>query len=212
MRYSHVIWDWNGTLLDDVGWCMETMNQMLLARGKKPLGSLCEYHRVFCFPIIAYYRNLGFDFENEPFETLAKEYIERYHGEGSRRVKLYGQARFVLGRLREKGASQIILSASAQDNLVRQMRPFQISHYFSAVLGISDIYAKSKVDAGKRYIAEAGIERAVLIGDTAHDYEVSQALGADCLLLAHGHQSRETLRQCNAPVLENLAEALNHIT
>ena len=76
-RYSHVIWDWNGTLLNDIEWCLSIVNRMLANRDLKPLGSVSEYRNVFCFPIIEYYKNVGFDFEKEPFETLAEEYAEK---------------------------------------------------------------------------------------------------------------------------------------
>jgi len=91
-RYSHVIWDWNGTLLNDVDWCITQINRMLAKRNKRILASVSEYHAAFCFPIMEYYRNVGFDFAEEPFEDLAQEYIEMYHGEGSENVSLHRNA------------------------------------------------------------------------------------------------------------------------
>ena len=32
MRYKHIIWDWNGTLLDDRWLCIEAINQTLTKR------------------------------------------------------------------------------------------------------------------------------------------------------------------------------------
>ena len=36
---QHVIWDWNGTLLDDVGHAVATMNTLLAPRGLPPLAA-----------------------------------------------------------------------------------------------------------------------------------------------------------------------------
>ena len=51
MAYSHVLWDFNGTLLDDVGIGMEAINALLAPRGLPTLKTRAEYHRHFQFPI-----------------------------------------------------------------------------------------------------------------------------------------------------------------
>ena len=59
MKKNMIIWDWNGTLLDDVDLCVEAIN-MLLARESLPLlTGKEEYQRVFQFPIRAYYEAVG---------------------------------------------------------------------------------------------------------------------------------------------------------
>ena len=87
--YSHVIWDWNGTLLNDVDRCIAQMNQMLKKRNKKPLSGISDYHKACCFPIIEYYKNVGFDFAEEPFEDLADEFIKLYQSAEIGDMKLY---------------------------------------------------------------------------------------------------------------------------
>ena len=78
-KYSHIIWDWNGTLLDDVGACVRAINQMLGSRGLPLLKSVAAYRAVFGFPIEDYYRRVGFDFDKEPFADLSDEYIPIYY-------------------------------------------------------------------------------------------------------------------------------------
>lgn len=203
--YTHVIWDWNGTLLDDVGWCVQVVNTLLTKRNLPALEDVDAYRRVFGFPVIDYYRRLGFDFEKEPFEILAAEYIELYHSD-ARKFHLFPDAEATLVAVRGKGLHQIILSASELGNLLSQVRPFNIEQYFDDILGISDIYAKSKVEAGRAYMERANIGKAVLIGDTAHDCEVAKALGADCLLVARGHQSKAALLSRRVPVVDDLLD------
>ena len=210
-HYSHIIWDWNGTLLNDVDWCITRINRMLAKRNKRTLAGVSEYHAAFCFPIIDYYRNVGFDFDEEPFEALAQEYIAMYHGEGSNSVALYENTEHVLKAIKSLQISQIILSASAQDNLEMQMSPFDIRHYFDEILGISNIYAKSKVEIGIDYLSRNNVQRGIMIGDSVHDFEVSQAMGIDCVLVSYGHQSKEKLAQCNVPVFDNLEEVLSYL-
>ena len=66
MKYKHIVWDWNGTLLDDRWLCIEAINIVLSSRGM-PLVSNKNYRDVFCFPVIEYYEKLGFDFTKEHF-------------------------------------------------------------------------------------------------------------------------------------------------
>jgi len=211
MKYTHVIWDWNGTLFNDVSWCLEVLNTMLVKRGIKRLGDISDYHNVFCFPIIEYYQNVGFDFNLESFESLAAEYISLYHSNKSGGCKLHPNAVAALDSIFQSGISQTILSASELNNLMSQVSEFDIIKYFDEILGISDIYAKSKVDIGLDYIARKNIKNAVLVGDTKHDYEVATALGIDCILIPNGHQSKAMLSLCGVPVLDDISCVIKYI-
>ena len=207
-NYTHIIWDWNGTLLDDVAWCITRMNIMLKKRELPIIESVAVYHRVFGFPVKEYYRRVGFDFEKERFENLAVEYIELYHGtEGS--VPLFPNTEDVLSDFQQKGIHQIILSASEMSNLLAQMKPFNINTYFDEILGISNIYAESKTDMGKLYIERTKPKKAVLIGDTIHDKEVADALQVDCILIANGHQSKTSLLSSGAVVIDCIMDIRN---
>ena len=48
--YRHVIWDWNGTLVDDVAATLAAVNRMLSARGMPAL-DIVRYREVFDFPV-----------------------------------------------------------------------------------------------------------------------------------------------------------------
>ena len=56
------LWDWNGTLVNDVALCSQLLNSQLQRHGHAPLGGVEEYRRVFRFPIEEYYKDAGFDF------------------------------------------------------------------------------------------------------------------------------------------------------
>ena len=209
--YTHVIWDWNGTLFDDVDWCLEILNTMLSKRGIKTLRSIPEYHSVFCFPIIDYYKKVGFDFSIEPFEELAEEYIALYHSNKSGNCKLFPQTESILAAIKSMGVKQVILTASEMSNLLLQMSEFDIGHYFDELCGLTDIYGKSKADVGLDYVARNKIGRAVLIGDSKHDFEVATAMGVDCVLIAAGHHSKDELLTCGAPVLDSITQVVEYL-
>ena len=73
-KYKYIIWDWNGTILDDLMLNLEVENTLLSRRGRKLISGIEEYHEKFQFPIIKFYEELDFDFENEKFEDYYLEF------------------------------------------------------------------------------------------------------------------------------------------
>ena len=77
-KYTHILWDFNGTIFDDIGASIAAVNTLLAERGLKTLDSKEKYQEVFDFPIIDYYRRIGFDFDKEPYEDIAVEWVAEY--------------------------------------------------------------------------------------------------------------------------------------
>jgi phosphoglycolate phosphatase len=207
LRYKHVIWDWNGTLLDDAWVCVEVLNE-ILKKYNKPLITLEQYRRDFDFPVKDYYRyKLGFDFSIEPFEIIANEYIELYN---KRRFecRLHDKAVEVLKYLAGNNIEQSILSAYEHKMLEETVSYFGIRQYFTRLAGLNDYYAQSKVENAKLLMGKLDFdsEQVVLIGDTVHDFEVAQSVDIDCVLIANGHNSPEKLISCGTRVLSSLEE------
>ena len=94
MKYKHIIWDWNGTLLDDRWLCVDGINNGLMKRGLTPITEE-TYRNVFTFPVKNYYENLGFDFKKEPFEVAGDEFVN-FYGQNFYRAKLHKSVRSVL--------------------------------------------------------------------------------------------------------------------
>lgn len=188
MNKKLIIWDWNGTLLDDVDACVNAMNIMLQKRSME-LISVEKYKSIFTFPVQDYYKTLGFDFDKESFNQLSKEYIDLYK-ELSKESKLHKGAKEVLKHFNDNGIDQIILSASEQKSLENQVKEREIDSYFNALIGLDNIYAKSKLDNAKIFIQKSLINPndIVLIGDTLHDYEVANDINCRCVLIQNGHQ------------------------
>jgi phosphoglycolate phosphatase len=88
------------------------------------------------------------------------------------------------------------------------MRPFSIGGCFDEIIGLDDIYAVSKVDAGLRWMRASRIDPAgaIMLGDTIHDYEVASALGCRCVLIADGHQSRRQLSACGCEIVDTVSD------
>lgn len=205
--YKTIIWDWNGTLLDDTDLCVDIVNELLSDRNIPKL-TLERYKEIFNFPVKDYYEKAGFDFSKEAFEVPADQFITKYNFEINRDSSLHTGAREILKLLSKENYSQIILSAMKHDSLIHSVKHHQIDHYFDKISGINDHYAASKIDNAKRIFTELKLSSAdcCLIGDTIHDYEVAESLGCDCILISGGHQNFERLSSTGNLVLRNLHE------
>lgn len=207
LRYKYIIWDWNGTLLDDVDINIEIINALLTERGLPVIENGDKYRKLFCFPIQNFYKDLGFTFKDEPFETVARQYAFMYD-EKYPFAEVSYEAEGLLRLFRDAGAEQIIVSATEQGFLTRQVTYFEVEQYFTDILGTSDIYVKSKVSVAEKWMQENGVspDDVLFIGDTVHDKEVADSIGCECVLVAKGHQSKEILTRSGAIVADTLSD------
>lgn len=204
MRIRHLIWDWNGTLFDDLALSISVMNELLSERNL-PLLDCDRYHTHFGFPVIRYYERIGFDFSRESFEVAGAEFIRRYD-EQKWAYHIFSDILPTLKRAHEMDITCSVLSASPHDELEKLIRHYGLAPYMSHVAGLDNIYAHSKVEKGLHHIQELRIppESILMIGDTTHDHEVAEAMGTRTLLVARGHQHKSTLQQTGQPVIDQL--------
>ncbi|MDD5507288.1 MAG: HAD hydrolase-like protein [Bacteroidales bacterium] len=201
-----ILWDWNGTLLDDVEVCIASMNAMLCSRNMPEL-TLDRYREVFTFPVINYYRRIGWDMDKESWDDLAMEFIGLYLKKLPQ-APLHTDAFPVLDYLDGKKIRQVIISAMEQNALMDSVEQKGIGRFFEKVEGIGDHYAFSKADIASRTIRDLNVSpsSACLIGDTLHDLEVAHHISCDCILVANGHQTKERLTAMHGCVIDNLTE------
>jgi phosphoglycolate phosphatase len=206
MKYKHIIWDWNGTLIDDAWLCVEILNNILKKRGLNAI-TIDDYREHFTFPVRDYYIKLGFDFSVEPFEVCGMEFIHDFKNRKFE-ASLYTQMESILDKLTKIGISHSILSAQNQTLLDETVAHYQLQNKFEGVNGLDNHYAHSKVNIGIFWIETLNYDHkeVIMIGDTVHDYEVAQAMGTDCILISSGHNSRERLENTGVLVLDSPLE------
>jgi len=207
----HVIWDWNGTLLDDASACVEAIN-ILLRRRHLPEVTHEQYLDIFDFPVRNYYLRLGFDFAHDDWDRVATEYHAVYAVTAANAPLRDGTADLLVA-LRDRGITLSILSACELTLLKRMMHERGIFDLFTHVLGLSDLHARSKLDLGHELLSRTDIPRGetLIIGDTLHDVDVARAMDVPCLLMTGGHQSAARLAASGCPVVHDLQGAQAHI-
>lgn len=199
---EHIIWDWNGTLLDDVGHAVNVMNT-LLKEHNLPVIDRNYYRTIFDFPVYNYYQTLGFDFKKESFENLCHRFVDRFM-QGFHALPLFPEMKSVLLQLHHEQMTQSVLSATDQENLDSMISHFELNNIFHYVCGIKNKLAESKAKSGHELIKKSNIAKSntVIIGDTLHDLEVARELGIDAILITHGHQCPSRLRKHHEKVIE----------
>ena len=209
MKYKHIIWDWNGTLIDDRLFCIEIMNEVLKKRDMQEMTEEWFLDN-FCFPVKEYYIKLGFDFEKESFDISGTEFINKYMAR-CHELQLHQGARDVLNHVKNLEIEQSLLSASSQVMLNQILEHHDINDYFIKILGTDNHYAYGKETLTKEWMKDLGFhpKEVLFIGDTIHDKDIADVVGSDCILVSKGHVSKERLQKTGAPVFEELIKLID---
>ena len=201
---THVIWDWNGTLLDDTQAALDTLNIMLARRGGRPI-AMDFYRDHFSFPVKPFYEAIGVRLGDEDWDALAREYHDVYADQPK---GLNPEAFAALDYARGRGCRQSIVSALRQDLLDGITRELGVAGYMDFVYGVDNLDGRSKVERARELMSAIGsVEDVVFIGDSLHDKEVADAVGVRCVLCAQGSHAAWRLRAV-APTGETLLGAV----
>jgi len=204
-----ILWDFNGTLIDDVAICVESVNDQLARRGLPRL-TMELYRSIFSIPVAEYLREIGFDFDAESMADVSAEfhdrYMERFSGCSLHEGVLQATARFA-----RAGFTQFVLSAMEEVRLVSVLEAFDIADRFAAIYGLTHLEGSSKIERGRDLLRDFDIDpsTAVMIGDTDHDAEVADALGLESILVSIGHQSEARLRATGRPVVSTVPDLVD---
>ena len=174
-------------------------------RGISEIASEDDYRRVFGFPIIEYYKRIGFDFTKESYSDIAVEWVDEYMS----RVKnayVNDGALEMLMRIKRSGMKNILVSATEINMLNNQLSMLGISELFDGVYGLDNIHAQNKIAAAMSWRNSAPDAKALLVGDTDHDFQTANAANADCVLYLGGHQSKEILSKLGCRLINSLSE------
>lgn len=209
--FRHVVWDWNGTLLDDLWLCMESLNRLLARAGKPPIDAE-TYRRIFNFPVIDVYRALGFDTSPDAFRAASREFMDFYEQNRLECTLQKGARRFI-HRVHALGITQSVLSAYRHDYLTSIIAEHDLEKYFVHLSGNDDIFANDKSYRAPLHLQKLGLPASAVlyVGDTLHDVETARAMDVRCVLIdcgEHAHQSRERILAAGVPVIRDYTELL----
>ena len=204
-KIQHIIWDWNGTLVDDAWLFTDLINIVLKKRGL-PAISLLDYKNKFCFPLEKYYKRLGFDFKKEDYNIPSLEFIKLYN-ENKYRPKLYSGIPALIEQLNKSSIKNYLLSAQNHDSLMDQINFYKIKHLFRTINGTNNLHARGKNLLATNLLKSKKINKngVLFIGDTNLDMDLALQNGAKAIGITYGHQSKhrflnsQDIFLCNCP-------------
>ena len=203
--YANVIWDFNGTIIDDVDVGINALNTLLRRFGYAEITDKAYYRSIFGFPIKDYYARAGFDFNVIDYETLAPLWVDEYLAHEKDAPIISGVLE-VMQMLKRAGIKQYLVSATEINMLTEQLKCRGLLEMFDGVYGLDNIHASSKRDVACNVVSALD-GKTVMLGDTTHDAECALSAGADAILIAAGHQSYERLAATGYRTVRTAKEA-----
>lgn len=204
---KHLVWDWNGTLLNDLDLVVACTNTAFAAVAG-PVVSADEHRRQFRRPIVEYYAEvLGRAVDDEEFARLDRIFHDAYRA-GLTTCALAADA---MTAIRDWSGSQSLLSMWFHDELVPAVSRYGLSELFHRVDGLrATVGGDRKAEHLAAHLAALGIDggSAVLVGDSIDDADAAVSVGARCVLYAGGFTDQSRLRASGHPVAESLTEAV----
>ncbi|MGC5019804.1 HAD family hydrolase [Micromonospora sp. DT47] len=207
----HLVWDWNGTLLNDLSLVVEATNVAFASVGGPPVST--EEHRVrFRRPIADYYAEmLGRAVDDEAFGRLDRIFHDAYRA-GMTSCALAEDATVAIGAW---PGSQSLLSMWFHDELVPTVHTYGLTGHFARVDGLrATIGGGFKAEWLEKHLAELGLDgrQVVLIGDSVDDADAAESVGARCVLYTGGLSDPDRLRATAHPTADTLTAAVTLAT
>lgn len=209
----HVVWDWNGTLLDDLHIVVESVNEALVPFSAGPIdadGYRDHYQR----PLHRFYDVLlGRPVTEVELSRIDDDFHEAYRRRLAR-AGLHETARPAVEAVAAAGGSQSVLSMWWHDELVPAVRRFELEPYMARVDGNGGNAGELKAATLDRHLvwltSQLAIERSdvVMVGDVFDDAAAAEANGIGCVLFASGSHHRHELEATGHPVVDSLTDAL----
>lgn len=208
---GHIIWDWNGTLVDDHDVVIEAVNAVMAEFGGRPVTSedyLNRYHR----PVRGFYNHLlGASLTDDDWTRIDAIFNDHYISRVEA-VPLAQDAEHALAAAERLGHTQSLLSMWRHELVIREVDRHGIAGWFQRIEGNRTRSGDPKSRSLELHIEALGLTASdtTMIGDTLDDFDAARAAGCRIILIT-GSQNPDNLKATGAPVVNSLTEALNHL-
>ena len=211
----HIVWDWNGTLLDDLAVVVAAVNDTLATVDRHPI-TIEEYGAHYTRPVLLFYeRLLARPIQEEEWLSFDLAFHHSYR----RRVEtaaLAKDARAAIVAARLAGLTQSLLSMYWHDELVPQVGRFGLGDFLIRVDGLRGTPGDRKQDYLDQHLQAVAADlsspidpaEVLVIGDALDDAVAARALGLNCVLYEGGAHPVDQLAAAGVPVATSLMEAL----
>lgn len=206
---KHLVWDWNGTLLDDIDAVIGATNAAFEELGLETI-TLERYRELYTVPVPKFYERLMGRLPTDAEWVVMDDAFHKHYWARAEACGLTSGAAELLAERQAAGRTQSLLSLAPHDRLIPIVRRHGIEERFVRVDGRVDASTAGKAGHMVRHVQALGVapERVVVIGDAADDAVAAAYVGARAVLFTGGSHSRASLARVGVPVVDSLAEAV----
>ncbi|WOX24064.1 HAD family hydrolase [Streptomyces solicathayae] len=208
---KHLVWDWNGTLLDDIHAVIGATNAAFEELGLEAI-TLERYRELYTVPVPKFYERLMGRLPTDAEWVVMDDAFHKHYWARADACGLTAGAAELLAERQAAGRTQSLLSLAPHDRLIPIVRRHGIEERFVRVDGRVDASTAGKAEHMVRHLRALGSvvspERVVVIGDAADDAVAAAHVGAKAVLFTGGSHSRASLARVGVPVVDSLAEAV----
>jgi phosphoglycolate phosphatase-like HAD superfamily hydrolase len=209
MNDPHLVWDWNGTLLDDLGIVVEAVNSSIAPFGLDAI-TANDYRDHYTRPVRDFYDRLfRRTIEDDEWLILNTGFHDAYF-ELARDAALAPGALEAMGMVTEAGWRQSLLSMSPQHWLEGIVHRLGLGERFELIDGLSGPTGGLKAGHLEEHLETLGLtgESVAVVGDTPDDVAAARHVGATPILFHGGSHHRDLLESEGVPVAETVVEAV----
>jgi len=204
---THLVWDWNGTLLDDLHLVVSATNVAFESVGGRAVDA--DEHRArYRRPVAEFYAEmLERAIDEQEFGRLDKLFHDTYRL-GLTSMTLAADA---MTAIKSWPGSQSLLSMWFHSELVPAVETYGLAGVFTRVDGLrTEIGGHLKAAHLAAHLAELGVpgDQVVMIGDSLDDAAAADSVGAGVVLYSGGFTHPDKLRASGRPVADTLLEAV----
>jgi phosphoglycolate phosphatase-like HAD superfamily hydrolase len=207
MARTHLVWDWNGTLLDDLSLVVSSTNHTFAAVGGRSVDA-DEHRQRFRRPVADFYAEmLGRAVSEEEFGQLDRIFHDAYRV-GLTDVSLAADAQ---AAIKTWPGTQSLLSMWFHHELVPAVEGYGLAGMFARIDGLrAELGGGFKAAHLAAHLAELGVDgrAVVMIGDSLDDADAAEAVGGHAVLYTGGFTDPARLRESGRPVADTLVEAV----
>jgi phosphoglycolate phosphatase len=215
-KTKFIVWDWNGTLLDDAEAVLFAENAILTAFNYAPV-SMEKFRALNGRPFGAFYTAVGFSEEERKHAAKDRKMFHEYYEQHPASTTMRDGSVNILRRLKTHQVMNVIVSNHITDKIIRMLRQYDIHHHVDDVIAYAchntQMKGSTKGEKLHHHLTATGLNpaNAIIIGDTVEEIEIARELGMISVAITGGDYAESRLREKNPDYVIHSMHELNAI-
>ncbi len=194
-RFDLVIFDWDGTLMDSIGWivhCMKTAATEL--RLTEPDDD--QVKAIIGLSIQKAIKTLHSELDESGVERFIQTYSDIFFSRSMSENDLFPGVQNLLDDLIHQGFSLAVATGKSRNGLHKAMLATGLSEYFPVSRCADETASKPDPLMLEQILTETGIDRskAVIVGDSVHDLQMAANANMASIAVACGANAPKQLQ------------------